>query len=145
MTTWAIATVIVLAGLAATLVALFSGGFSQARGPREPDWLVPSPVEVRRARFPISWRGYDPGHVDVYLDALAAAYEELYFAAGPSAAARARERLALRLGRVTAQAPSPEPTEPTPEPTEPTPGPDEVNGEPTSPGSDPPEPPSSGS
>ncbi|MBW3562811.1 MAG: DivIVA domain-containing protein [Actinobacteria bacterium] len=106
MTTWAIATIIVLAGLAATLVALFTGGFSQARGPREPDWLVPSPVEVRRARFPVSWRGYDPGHVDVYLDALAAAYEELYFAAGPTAAARARERLALRLGRVTARAPT---------------------------------------
>lgn len=124
MTTWAIATIIVLAGLAATLVALFTGGFSQARGPREPDWLVPSPVEVRRARFPVSWRGYDPGHVDVYLDALAAAYEELYFAAGPTAAARARERLALRLGRVSAQAPT---RTPAPEPDQ------GVDDEPTSP------------
>lgn len=114
MTTWAIAGVIVFAGLVATLVALFTGGHSEVRGPREPDWLVPSPVDVRRARFPISWRGYDPAHVDVYLDALAAAYEELYFAAGPSAAARARERLALRLGRVTGQ--TPEPAEAAPEP-----------------------------
>lgn len=136
MTTWAIATVIVLAGLAATLVALFTGGSSQARGPREPDWLVPSPVDVRRARFPISWRGYDPAHVDVYLDALAAAYEELYFAAGPTAAARARERLALRLGRVTDQAPA-RTTAQDPEQT--------VGDEPTSHEADPSDPPSSGS
>lgn len=136
MTTWAIATIIVLAGLAATLVALFTGGFSQARGPREPDWLVPSPVEVRRARFPVSWRGYDPGHVDVYLDALAAAYEELYFAAGPTAAARARERLALRLGRVSGQAPT---RTPAPEPDQ------GVDDEPTSPEGHPSDPTSSGS
>ena len=135
MTTWAIATAIVLAGLAATLVALFTGGFSRARGPREPEWLVPSPVEVRRARFPIAWRGYDPGYVDVYLDALAAAYEELYFAAGPTAAAQARERLALRLDRVAAQDAERPPAL----------DPDEVSDEPTSPRADPSDPTSSGS
>lgn len=106
MTAWLIVTVIALAGLLVTLFALFAGGHGRARGPREPDWLIPQPVEVRRARFPSAWRGYDAAHVDVYLDALAAAYEELYFAAGPSVVARARERLALRLGHVTAEPPA---------------------------------------
>lgn len=104
MTAWLIVTVLALAGLVVTLFALFAGGHGRIAGPREPDWLIPQPVEVRRARFPLAWRGYDAAHVDVYLDALAAAYEELYFAAGPSVVARARERLALRLGHVTAGA-----------------------------------------
>lgn len=103
MTTWLIATALALAGLVVTLIALFAGGHGRARGPREPDWLIPQPVEIRRARFPLAWRGYDPAHVDVYLDALAAAYEELYFTAGPSTVARAQERLALRLGHVTSE------------------------------------------
>lgn len=105
MTAWLIVTVLALAGLVVTLFALFAGGHGRVAGPREPDWLIPQPVEVRRARFPLAWRGYDAAHVDVYLDALAAAYEELYFAAGPSVVARARERLALRLGHVTAPPP----------------------------------------
>lgn len=102
MTAWLIVTVLALVGLVVTLFALFAGGHGRATGPREPDWLIPQPVEVRRARFPLAWRGYDAAHVDVHLDALAAAYEELYFAAGPSVVARARERLALRLGHVNA-------------------------------------------
>lgn len=103
MTAWLIVTVLALAGLVVTLFALFAGGHGRVAEAREPDWLVPQPVEVRRARFPLAWRGYDAAHVDVYLDALAAAYEELYFAAGPSVVARARERLALRLGHVTSR------------------------------------------
>lgn len=93
---WVLAGVMSALGLAATLVALYAGGRVQARGPRPPEWLLPSPVDVRRARFPLALQGYDPAHVDAYLDALATAYEELYFAAGPLAVARARERLATR-------------------------------------------------
>lgn len=113
MTTWLIASVLAVAGLVVTLYALYTQSRSgRRRGPQEPDWLVPSPVEVRRARFPLAWRGYDPAHVDVYIDALAAAYEELYFSAGPAVAAKARERLALRLGHTTSAPPGPATEEP---------------------------------
>lgn len=104
MTMWLIASALAVAGLILALYALFTQERSgRRRGPREPDWLIPSPVEVRRARFPLAWRGYDPAHVDVYIDALAAAYEELYSTAGPTVAARARQRLALRLGHATSE------------------------------------------
>lgn len=100
---WVFAGVLSAVGLAATLLALYSGGRVQVRGPRPPDWLLPSPVDLRRARFPFALRGYDPAHVDTYLDALATAYEELYFAAGPMAVVRARERLANRRPGVTVE------------------------------------------
>lgn len=99
MTLWVVAGVLSVLGLLATLVALLAGDRAARRGPRPPDWLLPSPLDVRAARFPLAWQGYDPAHVDLYLDALATAYEELYFAAGPVAIARARERLATRLPR----------------------------------------------
>lgn len=108
MTMWLVASALAVTGLVVTLYALFTQGRSgPRRGPEEPDWLVPSPVEVRRARFPLAWRGYDPAHVDVYIDALAAAYEELYSTAGPTVVARARERLALRLGHTSEPASEP--------------------------------------
>ncbi|MDP9023036.1 MAG: DivIVA domain-containing protein [Actinomycetota bacterium] len=97
MSAWVAVGVAVGVAYVGVVVALLTGGRASRRGPQPPDWLVPTPVEVSRLRFPLAWRGYDPEHVDVHLDALAAAYEELYAAAGPSVVARARQRLAVRL------------------------------------------------
>lgn len=99
MVAWVVIGVASVAAYVVVLLAMLGGGRSEARVPTEPPWLIPSPVEVRKTQFPVAFRGYDPVHVDVYVDALAAAYEELYAAAGPEAVENARARLALRLGR----------------------------------------------
>ena len=104
---WVIVTLACAVGLVATGYALFAGGRAARPGPPTPAWLVPTPTEVRHARFPLGFQGYEPAHVDVFVDALTAAYEELYFAAGPSTVQRARARLAARLGVETQIAPRP--------------------------------------
>lgn len=45
-----------------------------------------TPRDLRSVRFPIVWRGYDPGHVDAVLARAAAALEDAqrYGAAGPT-------------------------------------------------------------
>lgn len=103
MSLWTIASVIVLV-LAAVTVALLvrEGRMPGDWGVRRvtgPDWLLPSPREVREPSFDLVWQGYDPRQVDAYLDAVAAAYEELLLASGPSVAARVERRLADRAGR----------------------------------------------
>lgn len=99
MANWILVGVASVAGYVVVMLALLLGGRSELRVPSEPAWLIPSPVEVRKTQFPLAFRGYDPVHVDIYVDALAAAYEELYAAAGPEAVENARARLELRLGR----------------------------------------------
>ncbi len=107
MFTWAIAGALCAVGLVVTLVALFADDRTRRRGPEQPEWVLPAPVDVRQARFPLVWQGYDPTHVDLYLEALVNAYEELYVEAGPEVVARAREQLALRLGRSEESVPEP--------------------------------------
>lgn len=100
MLAWFVVGIVCAAGLAITTVALLSGAERPApRVPPAPDWLVPTPVEMRARHFPRSWRGYDPVRVDVYLDAVITAYEALYVAARPEAIDQARERLADRRER----------------------------------------------
>ena len=103
MQPWLIVSAACLAALAATIYALFRGGQMARAHPVPPTWLLPSPVDVRHERFPLVWQGYDPAHVDVFVDALAAAYEELYFASGPTVVARARARLEARLGVISGE------------------------------------------
>ncbi len=95
MTAWVVVGVTCLLGLVVTLVALFTED-REDPVPPEPAWLVPAPRELRSVRFPRAWRGYDPASVDIFLAALATAYEELYEVAGSDAVAEARERLSRR-------------------------------------------------
>lgn len=97
MTAWILVGLTCLVGLVVTLVALLADSRTYAFLPLEPAWLVPAPKEARNTRFPRAWRGYHPPSVDVFLNALTAAYEELYDLAGPDLVAQARQRLAGRL------------------------------------------------
>lgn len=99
MVAWIVVGVVCVGGLVVTLVTLLAGGHVHPPGPLEPAWLVPTPAEARSPRFPLAWRGYDPASVDVFVNALAAAYEELYELAGPDTVAHARRGLARRLAR----------------------------------------------
>lgn len=95
MIAWIVVGVAGIVGLVVTLVALLTGERVRSFAPPEPSWLIPNPSEVR-ASFPIAWRGYHPASVDVFMDALATAYEELYHVAGPDLVAQARERVIHR-------------------------------------------------
>lgn len=95
MIAWIVVGVACVVALVVTLVALLSGGRVRSFAPLEPSWLMPNPSEVRTS-FPIAWRGYHPASVDVFIDALAIAYEELYHVAGPDLVAQARERVTRR-------------------------------------------------
>lgn len=104
MSLWTIASIIVLA-IGAVVVALLVWD-RRARGlpwrrdrDVEPDWLLPSPRDIREPSLDLAWQGYDPRQVDGLLEAVAAAYEELLLVAGPSAVARVERRLAERRGR----------------------------------------------
>ncbi len=99
MAGWIVVGVTSVIGLVFTLVALFAEDRSPPLVPPEPAWLVPAPYEVRNAHFPRVWRGYHPASVDVFVAALATAYEALYDLAGPDVIAQARERLARRRGQ----------------------------------------------
>lgn len=99
MEAWVVVGAACAVGFLATVLGLLGGGRVTRRGPRPPLWLLPTPSEVGRVRFPLTLQGYDPEHVDVHLDALAAAYEALYLAAGPQIVAEAEERLASLLAR----------------------------------------------
>lgn len=100
MEAWVVVGVACAVGFLATVLGLFGGGRVTLRGARPPVWLMPTPSDVGRARFPLTLQGYDPEHVDMHLDAVAAAYEALYLAAGPQIVAQAEERLAARLRRL---------------------------------------------
>ncbi len=59
---------------------------------------LPSPAEVARVDFPLSFPGYEPAAVEEHLEILAAAYADLYAVAPPEVVARARRRAELRRG-----------------------------------------------
>ncbi len=94
---WILVGVTCVVGLVVTLSALFAHGPARDFVPLQPKWRVPTPTEARSIRFPRAWRGYHPASVDVFLNALTAAYEELYELAGPDLVAQARQRLARRM------------------------------------------------
>lgn len=96
MLAWVVVGVAAVVGVCATTAALFAGGHLRRPRVAQPEWTLPAPVDLRAARFPLAWRGYDPAHVDVYLDAVSAAYEALYVAARPAARSQAEERLVAR-------------------------------------------------
>ncbi|HWB72447.1 MAG TPA: DivIVA domain-containing protein [Egibacteraceae bacterium] len=94
-----VAVLLCLVGLAVVLVVLARDEPVDVPGPQAPDWdLLPTPADVARVEFPLSLPGYDPATVEVYLDALAGAYEDLLAVATPEVLARARRRAALRRG-----------------------------------------------
>ncbi len=95
---WFAVSVAVIVALGATIVALWDSDPVRRARPRRPEWLLPSPAQIRHTRIPLTFQGYDPDVVDATLDAIAEAYEELYLAAGPTAIARAEHRLAVRRG-----------------------------------------------
>lgn len=69
--------------VAAAAAAVVAGLVVLLAAFREPDGRVPpsrhgtvTPDELRRATFPLTWRGYSPGHVDALLARAAASLEE---------------------------------------------------------------------
>lgn len=95
MVAWIVVGVTCVVGLVVTLIALFSER-AHPFVPPEQSWLMPTPIEARSTSFPLAWRGYHPGSVDVFINALATAYEELYDLAGPDLVSQARQRLCRR-------------------------------------------------
>ena len=77
------------AGLAAVLggLAVVAAALIERDTTVVPSRVGPvSPHDLRTVRFPIVWRGYDPGHVDALLARAAAALEDAqrYGATGPA-------------------------------------------------------------
>lgn len=97
MTAWFVVGLTCVFGLVVTLVALLADGRSHPIVPLEPSWLMPNPIEARGICFPRAWLGYHPASVDVFFNALTAAYQELYDLAGPDLVAQARQRLTQRM------------------------------------------------
>jgi hypothetical protein len=90
-----------LVGLAVVLVALWRDEPIAPRGAsaRGPDWRgLPEPSDLVRVGFPLSFPGYDPATVDLTLDALVRAYEDLWVVAPEDVRDRARRRAAARDG-----------------------------------------------
>lgn len=96
MGVWVLAVVVVAAMLGLVVVGLWHGRVDERVGPEPPDWLLPTPRELAEVDFPLAWQGYDPDHVDAWLRAVREAYEELWFALGPSGVAQLEERLEAR-------------------------------------------------
>ena len=96
---WTLASIIVLALGAGTVVVMLRDREVPRDEVRGADWLLPTPVDIREPDLGFAWQGYDPRQVDALLDAVAVAYEELLLAAGPSALRRAESRVASRRGR----------------------------------------------
>ena len=92
-----VAAVLSLVGLAAVLFAWYRDTpRAPAAGPQLD--LLPSPSDLRRFDFPLTVAGYHPAHVELHLEALVAAYSDLYEAAPDDVRAQARQRAARRRG-----------------------------------------------
>lgn len=103
-------------GLVAVLFALYRDGEIQAPQLAQPDWdLLPTPADVARIEFPLSFPGYDPPSVELHLDLLRQAYADLLAVCPPEVIARARQRAADRAGVVVDEG-EPPPTALTDEP-----------------------------
>ena len=90
---WVVGSVAAAVGLIVVVIALFSDAPPSPAPRTSLAPGLPRPAELRRARFPLAWRGYDPRAVDAHLAEVAGRYEALYLAAGPSAIARAEATL----------------------------------------------------
>jgi DivIVA domain-containing protein len=94
--------------LAAVLVAVYLDEPVADSGPSGPVWdLLPTPSEVARVEFPMSYPGYDPASVDLHLDAVARVYADLLALTPGEIQQRAARRVAERTGRPPPQAAGP--------------------------------------
>lgn len=93
MIAWVLVGGVAAAGLVLVLVAVMRDPEVPAGRAEGPTWDLPTAAELRDARFPISWQGYDPAHVDAWVAAVADAWDALVAEADPDALRRARARL----------------------------------------------------
>lgn len=91
---WILATVVALLMLGVVVVALLYGRPDELVRPTVPDWTLPSPRDLAEPRFPLAWRGYDPDHVDAWVEGVRRARAELWAVLGPDGVAELQERLA---------------------------------------------------
>lgn len=92
-------------GLAVVTLALLRDEPMVPRGVagQRPQWRgAPEPADFARVTFPMSTRGYDPATVDVHMEAMLRAYEDLWTVAGDEVRRRAAMRAEARAGRVEA-------------------------------------------
>lgn len=94
-----VAALVSILGLAGVLYAVYRERPLPAPGPTRPDWaLSPTPADIVRSEFPLTFPGYDPASVEMHLEAVAHAYADLLAVAPPEIVDRARQRTAARLG-----------------------------------------------
>lgn len=94
-----VAVLVSVLGLVTVVVALFRDAPLGMPPAPQADWdLLPTPSDVSRVEFPVSFPGYDPATVETTFEALRAVYADLLAAATPEVLARARQRSALRQG-----------------------------------------------
>lgn len=91
---WILAAVVAVLMLGVVVVALLHGRVDEAERPAVPEWSLPSPRDLADPRFPLAWQGYDPDHVDAWVEGVRRAQEELWSVLGPSGVAELQERLA---------------------------------------------------
>lgn len=98
-----------LVGLLTVLLTLYREESDlPAPAPAAPEWdLLPTPSDINRVAFPMSFPGYQAVAVDATLDNLAAAYGDLLAVVTPEQLVRARGAAARRLGRVEEAGPQP--------------------------------------
>jgi len=88
-----------LLGLVSVLVAVYRDSALDTGAPVGPAWEpLPMPSDIARFEFPMSVPGYDPASVELHLETLRRAYEDLVAVAPPEVLARARRRAAERAG-----------------------------------------------
>jgi hypothetical protein len=92
---WILAGVVATLMLVVVLVAL-AAERTEERPPRPapPRWHLPTPEELAAPGFPLAVHGYDPDHVDAWVEGVRRAQAELLAALGPDAVAELRGRLA---------------------------------------------------
>lgn len=94
-----VASLAAVVGLVAVLFALYRDTPVETPQLPVPDWdLLPTPADVARVEFPLSFPGYDPASVELHLDLLRRAYADLLAVSPPEVVARARQRAADRAG-----------------------------------------------
>lgn len=119
---WVLGSVAGIVGVIVVLAALvLDPDVPEPERPGLPPGLPP-PGALRRQRFRLVWRGYDPAQVDARLAELAERYGALYAAADPATIAAAETRLVAEVrepaggshaeGAVTDDPPAPAPQTP---------------------------------
>lgn len=90
---WILAAIVGGLMLAVVVVALLASREDEQVRPVVPTWSFPRPSELRDPGFPFAWQGYDPDHVDAWIEGVRRAQEELYAALGPSGVAELQATL----------------------------------------------------